>query len=81
MLLTIMSPFSQTTTDIEWIELNTPAGNFVIQPEHAPTIMTLSPGQPVIYMTTSGKEESFIISNALVQVTRTTVTLLMQDTL
>lgn len=81
MHLIIVSPFAQKTIDIEWIELNTPVGNFIVQPEHAPTIITLTPGQPVIYMTTSGKEESFIVREAIVQVTRTAVTLLMQDTL
>ncbi|MFI5332729.1 MAG: hypothetical protein ACHQVS_01365 [Candidatus Babeliales bacterium] len=81
MHLIIVSPFSQKTIDIEWIELNTPVGNFVIQPEHAPTIITLTPGQPVIYMISNGKEESFIVREAIVQVTRTAVTLLMQDAL
>jgi F0F1-type ATP synthase epsilon subunit len=81
MQLIIVSPFSKRAVDVEWVELNTPTGNFIIQPEHAPTIVTLTPGQRIIYMTTGGKEESFIISQAIVQVTRTTVTLLMQDTL
>lgn len=81
MQLIILSPFSKVTIDIEWIELNTPAGNFIIQPEHAPTVVTLTPQQPVIYMTTSGKEESLIVNKAIAQVTRTSITLLMQETL
>lgn len=78
MELIIISPFSKTSVDVEWVELNTPVGNFIIQPEHAPTIVTLTPGQPIIYMTTSGKEESFNVKEAVVQVTRNSVTLLMQ---
>lgn len=75
MQLIIVSPFLKKEIVIDWIELNTPAGNIIIQPDHVPTIVTLVPNKPVIYMTTDGKEESLSVTDALVQVTRSTVTL------
>jgi F0F1-type ATP synthase epsilon subunit len=81
MQLIIVSPFAKKIIDIEWIELNTPAGNYIIQAEHAPTIVTLTPGKPIIYLTTQGKEESWIVTQAIVQVTRSSVTLVTHDTL
>jgi F0F1-type ATP synthase epsilon subunit len=79
MKLSIISPFSKKIVDIAWIELNTQAGNFVIQPGHVPIILTLTPGKEITFCLTNGKQESFIISQGIIDITRTQATLLLNE--
>lgn len=81
MKLYIISPFSKKTLDIVWIELNTPVGNFVIQPGHAPTILTLAPHKEVTFCLKSGKQESFMAKQGIADITRTAATILLSEEL
>ena len=60
MKLIITTQESFTEHDIVWIEANTTLGNFVIQPDHAPTILILEAQKACIYCLKTGKQESFI---------------------
>ena len=77
MELKIVSPLETKTDEIRWIEINTPKGNFVIEPEHAPMIMTLSPGKKVIYEHRDGKKGSLIIECGLIHITRKSATIIV----
>lgn len=79
MKFTIISPYEKTTYAISWIELNTPVGNFVIQPGHAPTILTLSPGEKITFGLANGKRESLIIKQGIAHVTRDSATILLSE--
>lgn len=79
MKLNIVSPFTKKTFDIAWLEINTPVGNFVIQPGHAPMIVTLTPFKEVTICLTSGKQENYLVKQGIVDITRTTVTLLSSE--
>lgn len=79
MLLSIISPLDKKSYKILWLELNTPLGNFVIQPEHAPTILTLAPNRPVIFCLHNGKEESINITQGIVEISRSTATIFISD--
>lgn len=79
MKLTIVSPFAKKSFDIAWIEVNTPVGNFVVQPGHAPMVITLSPHKEVTICLQSGKQQTFLIKQGIVDITRTTVTLLSSE--
>lgn len=81
MKLYIISPFSKKTFDIAWLELNTPVGNFIIQPGHASTILTLAPQKHVTFCLKSGKQETFIVKQGIADITRTTATLLLSEEL
>lgn len=81
MKLNIISPFSKKILDIAWIELNTPVGNFVIQQGHAPVILTLSPNKEVVLCLKSGKQESFVAKQGIVDITRTAATILLSEEL
>ena len=81
MKLTIISPFSKKELDIAWLELNTPAGSFVIQPGHAPTILTLSAHKEVTFCLKSGKQESFTAKQGIVDINRTSATIILSDEL
>ena len=62
--------------DINWVELNTPVGNMVIQNQHVPMVVELSSGQEIVFETTEGVKHSFLISQAVAHVSRTAVKIL-----
>jgi F0F1-type ATP synthase epsilon subunit len=80
MKLYIISPFSKKIVDIAWLELNTPVGNFVIQPGHVPMVLTLAPHKNVTYCLKSGKQETFSASQqAIAEITRSSGTILLNE--
>jgi F0F1-type ATP synthase epsilon subunit len=81
MKLFIVTPFSKKTLDVVWIELNTPVGSFVIQPGHAPIILTLAPQKEVRFCLKSGKQESFFAKQGIIDITRTAATMLLSEEL
>lgn len=81
MKLYVISPLSKKTVDIAWIELNTAAGNFVIQTGHAPTIMTLAANKEMTICLTNGKQETYVIRQGIAEITRENVTLILSENL
>jgi F0F1-type ATP synthase epsilon subunit len=79
-IVMIATPLSRRMVNVAWLEVNTPVGNFVIQRGHAPTIMALEPGKPVVYCLKNGKQESLIINRGVVEITRDSATLLVNET-
>lgn len=77
MILHIVTPEKKESIEIEWIELNTPIGNMIIQEGHAPTILSLSPGKPYIYLVPDGNPESRNVISGFARITRSDVTLLL----
>jgi F0F1-type ATP synthase epsilon subunit len=75
---TIITPFEKKQYAVAWLEVNTPIGNFVIQPGHAPTILTVSSDQPFTMCLHNGKQETFTLSgNGILKVTRREALLLI----
>ena len=72
----IITPFKKITKDVDWVELETLVGNFVIQDEHAPAIMALKPNSQVILGLLSGKQEEIYFSHAIAHITRDSVIML-----
>ena len=81
MKLLIISPFSELTFDIAWLEINTGIGNFVVQQGHAPIILTLTPNKDITFCLTNGKQESFVIKQGIAEITRTSAMLLLSEDL
>lgn len=79
MQFTIISPKEKKTYTIAWLEINTPLGNFVIQPGHVPTVLLVSPGQPLLFCLTNGNKETIKPESGIVHVNRTAVSLLMPE--
>lgn len=79
MQLTIISPKEKKTYRVLWVEINTPSGNFVIQAGHAPTIVMISPGQPLLFCLENGKQETINPESGIVHVNRTHISLLMPE--
>lgn len=77
MELRIITPQETHTYAVAWIEVNTTAGNFVIQPGHAPTILILAPGKEMNFRFVNGKQESFLVERGILEVTRNSATLII----
>ncbi|HJM68692.1 MAG TPA: hypothetical protein QGF02_01980 [Candidatus Babeliales bacterium] len=78
MELVISSPTQRNTHDVAWVELNSAEGNLVIQPDHAPMVLSLKKDSQVIYGLMSGKQETITISSGIAHVTRKSVLLLVE---
>lgn len=76
MELHIISPASTLMFRVVWVEVNTPVGNFVIQPGHVPTVLLLEPNQPVKFRLDNGKQEAVLIKDGILEVTRTKTTVI-----
>lgn len=63
--------------DIDWIELNTPAGNMIVQPGHAPMMIELRSGHELIFQKSDGSQESIMIVQGIVHVMRYEVKILL----
>ncbi|MCL4229292.1 hypothetical protein KJZ61_01215 [Candidatus Dependentiae bacterium] len=77
MKLIIASPEHRQEIPVNWVELNSPVGNFVILPGHTPMIITLTLNAPVVYCLTNGHQKSFGAPGGIAQISRTEVTLLL----
>jgi hypothetical protein len=78
MKLTIVSLKSKTEHHAVWIEINTPDGNFVLQPHYSPTTFILVAHKDFTYCLTTGKLETITLEKeALLSVTRTSALLLL----
>lgn len=77
--LTILSPQQKRTLTIAWLEVETPIGNFVIQPDHAPTILTIRPQQPITVCLASGKTETFTSAGGILEIQRKSAILLLNE--
>ena len=60
MKLTIVSPQHEHEYTVQWIEAQTPMGALIIQPDHAPIIMSLPVGSDFSFMLESTDEKKVI---------------------
>ncbi len=78
MKLTIVSLKGKTEHYIAWMEINTPDGNFVLQPNYTPTTFILGAHKDFTYCLTTGKLETVTLEKqALLSITRTSALLLL----
>lgn len=77
MKLIIASPEHRQEMPINWVELSSPVGNFVVLLGHAPMIITLALNAPVTYCLNDGHQKSFDAPGGIAHITRTEVILLL----
>ncbi len=78
MKLTIISLQEKSEHHVAWVEVNTPDGNFVIQPGHSPTTFIVAPGKELAYCLKTGKHELISIQKtSILQVHRHEALLLL----
>lgn len=81
MQLHLISPRESSTHEVAWLELNTPTGNYVVQHGHAPMVLKLAQDQPLVFRLTSGKQETMNIRRGIAHITRTSVMILINESL
>lgn len=81
MKLDVISPTSSKTFDINWIEVHSLKGSFVVLEGHAPTIVILTPNKKALLSLVNGEEETIDIPGGILQVERTKSTLLISKSL
>ena len=81
MLLSIIGINQKEEIKVNWVELQTKAGNFIIQPEHAPTILELETNTQVRFCLENGKQQKKHIPAGIAHITRTSTTILIDNNL
>lgn len=79
MKLTIIKPDHVVEHQILWLEVITDQGSFIIQPEHAPTVFVLAHGHPLTFCLKDNTQESIIVMQGVVEVSRTNVLVLLSE--
>lgn len=70
MKLTIIKPDHIAEYEIAWLEVITDQGSFIVQAEHAPTVFVLASGQPLTFCLKDTTQESIMVMQGVVEVTR-----------
>lgn len=82
MKLTIFSSTQTQEYNINYLEVETSAGNFVILEGHAPIVLLLKPQQPIIFSRTNAsdsQEKQTIPHGGILKVTRTDATVIINE--
>lgn len=77
MKLQIVTTQRVVESEVNWVELNTPVGNMVIQQGHSPMMIELASGHELIYQKEDGSQESLMIVQGIAHVTRYQVKILL----
>lgn len=77
MELTLIGPTSSQTLDINWLEVATQEGTFVVLPGHTPMILLLAPNKEVTMERTDGSTMVMTIAGGFLEVTRTSILLIL----
>ncbi len=77
MTLEILTPYEYRTFIIAWLEVNTGIGNLIIQPGHAPAVMTLTDNSTAIATLPAGNDEVIVVTRGVVEISRSRIRLLM----
>lgn len=79
MNFTVIGPTTKKLYSVNWIEVETSLGNFVIQHGHAPMMLVLLPNRDVTIFLTSGKVETFHIYGGLLEIDRERALLIINE--
>ena len=80
MKLLIISPHHHETHIIEWLEAHTPQGSIIIQPGHAPLIVTLVAHQNLTFLLKTGEISRILLDQpGFLEINRTTITALINQ--
>lgn len=77
MKLHIVTTQRSAEYDVDWVELNTPAGNMIIQQGHTSMIIELSSGHELVYQKEDGIRESVMIVQGVAHITRYEIKILL----
>ncbi|MBA3752504.1 hypothetical protein H0X06_07025 [Candidatus Dependentiae bacterium] len=73
----LIGPTSSRIMNINWLEAQTASGSFVVKSGHAPLIAMLAPNKELTVELHDGSTTIITIVNGILEVTRTSITLLL----
>jgi len=77
---TILSPLKKRVVEVEWLDITTNVGNFVIQKGHVPAILLASPKKPLIFLFKDNSQENLMVtSTGIVHIMRDRVIILLSE--
>ncbi len=77
--LTIVSPTTKKVIHVLWLEVQTPTGSLIIEPEHAPLVSVLSPNKELIFAVKPEVTEAIIIPTGILIVDRKKATVIINQ--
>lgn len=63
--------------EVSWVELNTPAGNMIIQQGHAPMMIELQSGHELLYQKVDSSQDSIMIVQGVAHIMRHEIKILL----
>lgn len=75
--LTIITPTSNKTIPIVWIEINTSTGGMIIQKGHCSTISILKENKEFFFKTEQGAVESMEVTGGIAEIKKDAVTIII----
>lgn len=72
----IITTFKKITKEVDWLDITTTVGGFIIQPEHAPMVASLKPDSIITLGLVTGKQETIKARHGIIRVERNNVTML-----
>jgi len=66
----LITPTYEKKASVSWVELNSSAGNFVVQLGHKPMFLILDPEKELIFCLTTGKKETVVVGEGIAHITR-----------
>lgn len=78
MNLELLMTSSHQSHSVDWCELPAVTGDMVVQPGHAPTVVRLKPHSTIRYLLTRHESpQSITISSGIAHITRTSITIIV----
>jgi F0F1-type ATP synthase epsilon subunit len=81
MELNIVSINKRQQFAVKWVELQTKAGNFIIQLGHRPMVVELQANSQIRFCLDSSKQDKVDITAGMVHITRESITVLIDNQL
>jgi len=75
----IITQTSQKSQPVEWLEIETPLGNMVIEQGHAPLITSLKEGCEILFKPVADSVKSIKINRGIAKIKRDSATVLVDS--
>lgn len=75
----VLSTTHKKEHEINWLEVETSAGNFVLLEGHAPVILLVTPHTSMTLGMVNGKKETFVTNGGILDIRRTKATFFVYE--
>lgn len=79
MILTLLGPINSQTIDVNWFEVQTNEGSFIIKHGHAPMVAILAKNKELTLELKDGSQTVMTVSGGILEIDREAATLLLLE--